>query len=128
MTTLETLTAVRAVIEHPENWTIGIRKDPRGTHGYAYCALGAFDEVLDEWAADDDPAVAVLARAMSFEQFTRAFHRYVQLCNAKPGAAGIVAQFNNTSTHAEVIALIDRAISRQRTIEQMLIIPAEVMS
>jgi hypothetical protein len=117
MNTLEVLIASRAVIANEANWCKYIRDNSLGAH----CALGAIDAVLGVVkSADYHPATIALATAMTPAEIKIA-HKPVGLQCQPPEirfALGL-AQFNNGTTHDQVLALWDRAIERQKLIEEM---------
>lgn len=101
MTVKEVLIAARAKIADPANWTQGeSAKDandrfclPKSTLARCWCSIGALAAVIEDgsaseyfWKADD-----ALARVMGTST-----HRY-----------------NDTHTHAEVLAKFDEAIAAQ---------------
>lgn len=108
MTDLETLIAARAVIERPENWCQGYAAMTSGGRpafadnpkAVRFCALGAIGRVLGRGIGlRTDPGVLALVAA----------------CPCAPDySVAIVAPFNNTHTHPEVLALFDRAIATER--------------
>jgi hypothetical protein len=108
MSTLDDLVAARALIAKPDTWCIGRLFGSEPTGLVSYCAIGAINKAVTGSPigmvfSDHGAAAAVLA--------------------ALPPAFGHdlpkLAIFNNTHTHTEVLALFDRAIERQRLIEQM---------
>lgn len=112
MNTLKTLIAARSVITNPSNWTKYTRDNQNGAH----CALGAVDAVLIGAQCDYHPAVAALAAAMTAGEKKIAEKAF----GCEPGCAAVfVAQFNNGSDHASVLALFDRTIEQQRAIDRM---------
>jgi hypothetical protein len=120
MNTLELLTSARALITDPGRWVQGIREMTMPDGTLSFCALGALDEAL-QGVSDNHPAVSVLAQSLTPDERLRAarhikavWSEHETVCDG-----GLVAQFNNTGTHAEVLSLFDRAIDRQRTIEGM---------
>lgn len=113
MNTLETLVAARAVIANRKNWTTCVRSDSEGRH----CALGAFDVALGHYVEEEPNAVLALAASMTAIEKKKAEDHW---CN-RLDPLGLVAQFNNTSTHAEVIALFDRTIARQQLIDAQMV-------
>lgn len=114
MNTLEALTKARALISDRRHWVQNERRvKVRG--GFAYCAYGALDEATGKMQRCEDPLPNLLLAALpsDFEAF---FYK---------DYAGPVADFNNSKSHAEVLAVFDRAIARQLEIEAMAIVPAE---
>lgn len=105
MNTLEVLIAARKVIEKPENWTQGTMvRDIYGeaifihsSRAVCFCAMGALHKVIgdtsDEWLNVVDDAAATLASAARVDT---------------------VAGFNDIHTHAEVLALFDKAIETEK--------------
>jgi hypothetical protein len=95
----EILIAARAKIERPENWTQGVfARDSQGRDVTAkdktsvcWCALGA-----------------VIATNISYEDEELATN-YLRIELDAYGNS--ITKFNDTSTHAEVLAMFDRAIS-----------------
>lgn len=95
-TTREVLIEARKLIEKPDGWCRGTdAKDESGRcvrcddpHARSFCAVGA------------------LARVSDKHEFESA---YLALRRGLPTRGG-VATFNDTHTHAEVIAAFDRAI------------------
>jgi hypothetical protein len=86
----EILIRARKLIDHPDKWIKGMF-----TFGGGYCAVGAlFKAGIDrcgiEW--DKNPAYLALVKSTGTE----------------PGEVG---RFNDTHTHAEVLAAFDRAIA-----------------
>jgi hypothetical protein len=116
MNTLEKLVAARSLIAHPDNWCRGIRKTENGKGGLAYCAYGALDAVTrtNHNIGDDLPMLLLAALPSDYEP---SFYKM---------GAGPVADYNNNKTHADILAVFDRAIERQRTIEGMKDAPAPV--
>jgi hypothetical protein len=98
MTPLETLKAARQLITDPAKWTQGeAARDHNGKGVLAYgedavcfCALGAIRNVV---GMDDDA-------------FDLVFDTFRDKAKVK-----LVACFNDTHTHAEVLALFDAAIA-----------------
>jgi len=120
MTNLDIILAARMIIATPEHWCRHIRK-----RNDAYCALGAFDAV--GVSPEKHPAVEVLESALTEAERAVALQRLKDVFNnSSPAPCSIVAQFNNTHTHAEVIAAFDRAIERCRTVDQLAEAPAKI--
>jgi hypothetical protein len=82
---VEVLQKARALIEKPENWTQGEFKTTDGR----FCSVGALNEACpgcnDVWERAYDPLQSV-------------------------AGGGSVSAFNDTHTHAEVLAAFDKAI------------------
>jgi hypothetical protein len=99
MTPLETLKAARQLISHPAKWTQGefardIDGDASGVlvaRAHCFCALGAIEKAYGScaWTEADDAISRVCRRKFGQE----------------------VGHFNDTHTHAEVLALFDAAIA-----------------
>jgi hypothetical protein len=111
-TTLDYLLAARAAIAAPENWCTGRFATGQG----AFCARGAI-----QLAVFGDPLRGTLnhpvLEAVFFSLpagYLTEYEKYITLDNMQ---AARVAAYNNTHTHAEVLALFDRAIARQRVLE-----------
>ena len=119
-TTLDYLIEARTAIASPESWC----RHSRNSHG-ARCAIGALDYAHgDNFYGDINrhpptyqEAVAAIVAALppgrifydDKEVTPENFQRNTVLFK--------IAGYNNTNTHAEVLALFDRAIARQRVIE-----------
>lgn len=103
MTTLEVLQAAREKIEDPDNWTQGeyavdggeMRCGPTSFRAYAYCSIGALCAVTGRGAV----------RAMSHPSYA-ALERFALM----PHGASL-PDFNDSHTHAEVLAMFDKAIA-----------------
>lgn len=113
---LETLITARAAIAEPHSWTIGSRRTYRAGVGYAYCALGAVDVATGE-RAEHHPITELLYSAMLPAERERgeAVLRNRWREEAPYEHSSVVAQFNNASTHSEVLTLFDRAIAAERS-------------
>jgi hypothetical protein len=93
---VQNLEAAKAKIEKPENWTQNVfAKDAGGTRVYGtsesavcYCALGALQAATKRDIAADAPGYLYLTKS----------------------AMGSVADYNDSHTHEEVVAMFDRAI------------------
>ena len=111
MSTLDDLIAARALIARPGDWGT-VWRSRRGSS--PYCALGAIAKAIFGDAesyrvyCDGDAVLAPLAAALPAEARNTSRFTSTQ-----------IGLFNDRSTHAEVLALFDRAIERQRLIEQM---------
>lgn len=96
MTTREILIAARALIAAPEGWTQGeyardadgCAVDPDNPDAVCFCALGAIERACER-GIDGDEAIQAIQRIV-----------------------GLVAGFNDTHTHAAVVAMFDEAIAR----------------
>jgi hypothetical protein len=128
MTTLEILEKARAAIADEGRWCVGNQLRPDGRR----CALGAVHTGLGHTETHSryyssfiftdgnmpifNAICQLLADAIPDEN---------HLCDPVNGGfdtrgAGAIARYNNTHTHAEVLAWFDRAIARQRTLESLL--------
>jgi hypothetical protein len=101
MTVRDDLIAARALIDTPEKWVRG-HYERQG----CYCALGAARKALygttdwrpgEDWRGDDNHVTTALRRELSEE-----WHGSVDDFNDDP-----------STTHADVLALFDRAIAAQ---------------
>lgn len=98
MTTADDLRAARNLIERPEAWTKGVvARDtfgspitPDSSDAVCWCAYGALAKVTRSASPDYDAATAMLRKVVR---------------------ADTVSGFNDTHTHAEVLAAFDRAIA-----------------
>ena len=96
MTPLETLKAARQLISDPAKWTQGwFAKNERGftvsedhPDACCWCALGAMRKVSPSWKGYHQTAAILMN-----------------------GSLLRVSDFNDTHTHAEVLALFDAAIA-----------------
>ena len=96
MTTREILIAARALIDTPEKWTQfesarninGVGCHPRSPDAVCFCTLGAIDRACQD-DLNDYKALQTLQSIV-----------------------GMVANFNDSHTHAEVLAAFDEAIAR----------------
>lgn len=96
MNTKEILIAARALIDTPEKHTQGVSArnavgnpvDPKEKQAVCFCPLGAIDRVCYN------------------------NHDYFKAYTILRGVVGMVSKFNDTHTHAEVLAMFDEAISR----------------
>jgi hypothetical protein len=109
MQTLQVLKGARALITSPGHWTVDTRDNRHGGH----CALGALSVAMgmSAWTAEDHcpEAVVVLAEATPAGKApVEAFNGYLSQVYI---AAAIVAGYNNSHSHAEVLAWFDRAIA-----------------
>lgn len=101
MSQVELLTRARAIIENPQNWTKGeMARDAGGrlvvSHSpdaVCFCAVGALRRAAYELCIDRFPS----------------FYTLQKWCGTEP-----VPLFNDTHTHADVLALYDRAIEAAR--------------
>lgn len=98
MKTLEVLRKARELISKPEHWTRhkyarDVRGLPAPVHdeaAFCFCALGALRKVNNKHSDFCRPATV--------------------LASALPESITSVSVFNDTRTHAEVLALFDKAI------------------
>jgi hypothetical protein len=104
MTPLETLKAARQLITDPAKWTQGVSARNKAKKGVCplaedavcFCSLGAIRNVVGN---DDE----------SFDVAWDALHDNSPI--------GLVAAFNDTHTHAEVLALFDAAIAELEAVQ-----------
>jgi hypothetical protein len=95
MTTLETLKAARKKIEDPAHWIQNEICDgpkPWSAESSKWCAIGAITSVMGTYT--ESPAEEILRSVMG---------------GVKPTGIG---DFNDTHTHAEVLAAFDAAIAK----------------
>jgi hypothetical protein len=107
-TTLDVLVAARALIAKRENWCRFARND-----NGAYCALGAIDMAAyggPVLGPDDNNIIAPLADAAR----AMGFHYDESNCGINDGNAWLIANFNNSKSHPEVLAMFDRAIAAEK--------------
>ena len=109
-TTLDYLVAARAAIAAPENWCQRFRN-----YDGKHCAMGALDKATED--RGDDLAHLLAAQLLPREAADTREYCLGHWRMSDPSPVTLVAQFNNTHTHAEVLALFDRAIARQRVLE-----------
>lgn len=111
MTTLEVLVAARKLIEKPENWLRNEVEVRRPDGSDAFCAVGAICKVARAQTPNITFAILdVLAGVMPGAE--------VHLLSAN-----VLGKFNDTHSHAEVLALFDRAIEseQQRELTERLL-------
>jgi hypothetical protein len=95
---LSTLRAARELISVPERWTqgelargkSGRAVSPRGKAAVCWCAEGAISRYAPPYGDAWTPSIDALSSGLGEEAFA----------------------FNDTHTHAEVLALFDRTIAR----------------
>lgn len=100
MNQIEILKAARALILDPQAWTQnvsarnqhGVPVDVSSPQATCFCALGAIFSLTNDFGHED------AVEALSHEVW-------------KQGCGIFVAEFNDTHTHTEVIALFDKAIA-----------------
>jgi hypothetical protein len=108
MTPLETLKAARQLISDPAKWTqrfkaldeFALPVDPKSERAICFCALGAMQNVtgLSRYHRPVFDAAEVLNRKLPL---------YVTLSDDEAD----FTDYNDTHTHAEVLALFDAAIA-----------------
>lgn len=105
-TPLADLIELRKRITDPNNWTQG----DRGSASEPGCLLGKIDDILGAPGASyRSEAVAILAATI------RKVGMDIPNPPVRPNPdATCVARFNNTHTHAQVQAIVERAISAER--------------
>ncbi len=114
-TTLDYLVAARAAITAPENWCTQVLSADE-----AFCARGALHLAIsgDPWKEEDDhPAVLALQQALPAKYRSRHEQMFFDSGRSDLIPVHRLGMYNNTHTHAEVLALFDRAIARQRVLE-----------
>jgi hypothetical protein len=96
----DNLIAARALIDTPEKWHKGSMR-----HNGCLCAMGAVADAL---------------RATGYNGWIRDTYEFRELKRALPSGIGDVPVFNDlpTTTHADVLALFDRAISNTLPIQE----------
>jgi hypothetical protein len=99
---LSVLTKARALIARPENWCVDFFIEHHGSTT-AYCARGAIFTALnfneyeyDKSSCEDKPYCEELIKALP-APWNKTF---------------MVADYNNTHTHEEVLAMFDKTIAR----------------
>lgn len=108
-TTSETLRAAKALIDTPEKWTQGAyARDEEGLTVFVgdeaavcFCSIGALART-ERLHNVPDP----------HELGRRATIRALRPSHDPILAAGLIADFNDTHSHSEVMAMWDRAIKR----------------
>ena len=108
MNTLELLKAARALIRDPKCWTVGAfaraadggRVQAGDARAVSWCLAGALYH-LGLFASEDRPGEAKKA-----------------LVNALPGGGTTLAEFNDSHTHPEVLAVYDAAIARLESAQE----------
>ncbi len=125
-TTLDHLVAARDLISKPEKWCQHLQVDSQGRH----CALGALNRAISgrvESKAYGQDIIDLLCNMMRPQERARAKERLQRLWNVRleGNRPSHVAQFNNTHTHGEVLALFDRAIARQRLVVELMHVKAK---
>lgn len=95
-TVVEVLQKARALISKPENWCQHVFKQRNNTGAMSYCAMGAVNEA-SRWHPEIHPAcVLALRDAGGFSPIMT------------------IPRYNDTHTHAEVLALFDKAIAANK--------------
>lgn len=111
------LQKARALISDPQHWLINIMSKLRGEGDYAYCALGAVEKAVgaERYRGSQDCLPEILALDAMIPpggHDKRSEHGYHY---GNHRAALRVANYNNASTHQEVLAWFDSAIEFQKT-------------
>lgn len=99
-TVKELLLVARQAISNPENWTQyviardaeGVMIFPDSSKAVCWCSLGALRKAQEDLKADETTYVEA----------------YDVLCDVLDGS---IVAYNDTHTHAEVLALFDKAIT-----------------
>src|SRR5260370_1418043 len=112
MNDLEALKKARQLIASPNNWGTGLlyRWD-RTLQTTQYCARGALLQAvlanLDGrvWNQEDEPLCKKMVAVMTKEELVIGKHRKGRCVQST------VADFNNNSTHQQVLDLFDRTIA-----------------
>lgn len=106
MRTLVVLKAARATIEDPVHWVKG-RFSRMVNDRVCYCAVGAVAETLGN--VDGGSVTLSLELTKVLETLAQA----LPPSTARPSTAPVhrLTAFNDSSTHAQVLALFDRAIA-----------------
>jgi hypothetical protein len=122
MKNINLLTRARAVIAHPDHWTIGTRTLVKNDGSTAHCALGALDVAFQELGGDrkyidyaDEPFLKYTSHPV-VDLLASVINKGRKSHNEP---SDVVAQFNNAVEHEDVIALFDLAIARQLVIDSM---------
>lgn len=107
MNTLEVLKGVRHLLENPRNWTQRTpARDIKGLPVHAvskravcWCTIGAVHKVVGK----------------DYREFFPSMHTDVlrAIRDVLPDPYDSVAEFNNSTQHADVIQLLDRAIAKE---------------
>ena len=122
MTHLDMLRAARAAIATPDKWCQKLRIDRDGRR----CAIGAFDgdTACDILGASESliACIGFLSAALPEEPiyYNGVLVEELGLLNNGVMEWYRVAGYNDSHTHAEVLAVFDRAIARQEVIEDMV--------
>lgn len=98
-TVVEVLQKARALISKPENWCQHVSKQRNNTGAMSYCVMGAVNEA-SHWHC-----------VVSFEP---EIHLACVLALRDAGGFSpimTIPKYNDTHTHAEVLALFDKAIA-----------------
>jgi hypothetical protein len=100
MKTYEVLERALGDIQDEKNWCQGMEENLQG----ARCAIGSIHAKLSEEYEDQCLAKYVLVRTLEANDFH------------SPGAHGfgLLADFNDTHSHAEVVALFQQAIRNEK--------------
>lgn len=103
---LNVLIKAKNLIAKPENWCVSVF-NMAGPDGISYCSRGAIFDALgfglydyDCWDLDDEPYCSELVKGLPKPL------PQTKLANEA------VAQYNNTHSHKEIIAMFDTAIER----------------
>ena len=109
-TVIANLQKAREIITPEDKWCVGVRwwaKDDQG--GYAHCALGALEAVQGRHrknlAASCDPEVIALVATIPADEKAKSSDGWIDF-----PANAHVAQYNNRSTHKQVLEWFDHTI------------------
>jgi hypothetical protein len=119
--TLRNLQVARKRITSPGGWCQGVRWLCQGVHKnrWANCALGAieFSTGVERYSLVESPEVDALVAAIP-AAWCGKLARWVTCPTHK------VAMYNNANDHKTVLAWFDRAIARQKQVDEMLVVEA----
>lgn len=107
----ETLVAARALIDSPEKWTTGaLARNVEGqpssfSEATCFCSIGALRKIRSDTARDNIDGM--------FSLFQEAVDVLTEVLYDR-GLPRDIAFFNDSHTHAEVLALFDEAIEKTR--------------
>ena len=116
--TLDQLIRARALIEDEAFWIQGLREDG---FGLAHCAFGALNYIISEDKRSDVDAShpTLIALLLVIRQTAKDIPKEI----VEDHAPFNLMWFNDNHSHTEVLALFDRAIERQRLIDDLKAAP-----